>query len=125
MRSAAVAHHMGWEHSAAMWDECALDYNALWKEEAREFVPVVGLLPALSSKGPGAKPHVSKQRQGKALVKRTFPVSASQVLRKGKTALATSIKTVSRWEVKDVSSSSATTSSPSSLVPAGAGKLRF
>ena len=125
MRSAAVAHHMGWEHSAAMWDECAFGYNALWKEEAHEFVPVVGLLPALSSKGPGAKPHVFKQRPEKVLVKRTFPVSANQALRKGKTALTTSIKTVSRWELKDTPASSTLSSSISSSPPAWAGKLRF
>ena len=132
MRSAAVARHMGWENSASMWGECAYDYNAVWKEEAREFVPVVGLLPALASKGSGARPHVLKQRPEKVLVKRAFPVSANQVLRKGKTASSSSLKTVSRWEVKSTKLATvpprlqnAAPSASSSSVPAWAGKLRF
>ena len=125
MRSAAVAHHMGWEHSAAMWDEYTFDYNALWKEEAHAFVPVAGLLPALALKGPGAKPHVFKQRPEKVLVKRTFPISSNQALRKGKTALASSIKSVSRWELKDAPASDTSVPSTSSSTPAWAGRLRF
>jgi integrase len=125
-RSAAIAQHMGWENSAAMWNEYTFDFTALWADGSHAFVPVVGLFPALATTD--GKPHVFKQRTEKVLVKRSFPISANQVLAKGKLSADSICKTVSRWEVlqdESASSSSSSSSTVSSAVTAWAGKLRF